>query len=203
MRLFYTPGSPYARIVRIALLETGLDADVRKREVTLRDPGSALLPHNPVGRVPTLELDDGAILTESLLILDYLDTRHAGPPLVPRDGSDGWRALSDLGFAAGFLEGIVVWGRMLRNPENERAPAVIALEITRANRAADALERDVATGAHAGPGMNAVRIVLGCTFGWVDLRLPVWKWREGRPALSAWYDAIAATPSFRATMPPP
>ena len=203
MRLFHTPGSPYARIVRIALLETGLDADVRHQEVTLRDPGSALLPHNPVGRVPTLELDDGTILTESLLILHYLDTRHPGPPLVPRNGSDKWRTLADLGFAAGFLEGIVVWGRMLRNPETERAPAVIALEITRANRAADALEQAIAKGAHAGPAMNAARIVLGCTFGWVDLRLPVWQWREGRPALSAWYDAIAATPSFRATMPPP
>ena len=59
MRLFYGPASPYARMVRIALLETGLDELVTKQEVTLRDPGSALLPFNPVGRVPTLELDMG------------------------------------------------------------------------------------------------------------------------------------------------
>ena len=59
MRLFYGAASPFARIVRVALLETGLDAQVRKQEVTLRDPTSALLPYNPVGRVPTLELDDG------------------------------------------------------------------------------------------------------------------------------------------------
>jgi glutathione S-transferase len=73
MRLFYAPASPFARIVRVALLETGIDASVRSVEVTSRDPASALLPFNPVGRVPTLELDDGTILTESLLILDYID----------------------------------------------------------------------------------------------------------------------------------
>ena len=74
MRLLYAPASPFARIVRVALLETALDAQVHKQLVTLRDLNSALLPFNPVGRVPTLELDDGTVLTESLLILGFLDT---------------------------------------------------------------------------------------------------------------------------------
>ena len=202
MRLFYTPGSPYARIVRIALLETGLHDRVRSQEVTLRDPGSALLPHNPVGRVPALELDDATILTETLLILHYIDAMHTRAPLLLKDGSDNWRTLADTGIVLGFMEGIVVWGRMLRNPGNERAPTVIALEITRANRVADMLESVIAAGAYASPPLNAAHIVLGCILGWADLRLTVWRWREGRPALSAWYDRLAATPSFQATAPP-
>jgi len=131
MRLFYGPASPYARMVRIALLETGLDELVRKQEVTLRDPGSALLPFNPVGRVPTLELENGTILTESLLILTYLDTQHAGAPLLPKDGSDRWRTLAEVGTATGMLEGIVTWSRELRRHVNERSSGVIALETTR------------------------------------------------------------------------
>src|SRR5215472_15135516 len=134
MRLFYAPASPYARIVRVALLETGLDAHVQKQEVTLRDPASALLPFNPVGRVPTLELDDGTILTESLLILHYLDAVQSGPKLRPRDGLDKWRVLSEMGLATGLLEGIVTWARMLRNPENQRAIAALDLETMRCNR---------------------------------------------------------------------
>ena len=201
MRLFYTLGSPYARMVRIGLLETGLNARVQEQEVTLRDPDSALLPHNPVGRVPTLELDDGMILTESLLILQYIDAVQTGAKLLPRDGSDHWRVLSEMGLATGFLEGIVTWGRMLRNPENERARAVLELEMIRTNRTADALEQSIAQGAYAGPDMNTARIVLGCTLGWVELRHTVWKWREKRPALSAWYDTIMAAPSFQATLP--
>ena len=201
MRLFYGLGSPYARVVRVALLETGLDGRVEKQEVTLRDPRSALLPFNPVGRVPTLELGDGTVLTESLLILDYLDTLHAGPPLLPRDGSDGWRTLAELGTAVGMLDAIAVWARELRRPEHERSPGVIQLETTRVNRTADVLERAVADGAYAG-AINAAQIVLGCTLGWIDPRHPVWRWRDGRPALAAWFNVVAARPSFLQTIPP-
>jgi glutathione S-transferase len=52
MRLFYSVGSPYARVVRIALLETGLDAHVTKQEVTrvqLYSPGSEVPVFNPIG----------------------------------------------------------------------------------------------------------------------------------------------------------
>jgi glutathione S-transferase len=202
MRLFYATASPFARIVRVALLETGLDGSIENQQVTLRDPNSALLPYNPVGRVPTLELDDGTILTESLLILNYIDTLHAGRPLLPRDGSDSWRTLAEMGTAAGMLEGIVTWARELRRPEHERSPGVVALETTRVNRTADVIQQAVAKGGYAGE-VNAARIVLGCALGWVDPRHPVWIWRAGRPALAAWFEAIAATPSFQATVPPP
>jgi glutathione S-transferase len=202
MKLFLAPASPYTRIIRIALIETGLDHSVEKQEVTLRDSRSALLPYNPIGRVPTLELDDGTVLTESLLVLNYVDAQHAGRKLLPRDGSDGWKTLSRMGIAAGFLDGIVTWARELRRPEVQRSPAVIALETSRVNRAVDALETAVANGAYAEP-MDAARITLGCALGWIAPRHPVWEWRPSRPALSAWFDTIAATPSFRATEPPP
>lgn len=148
MKLFYAEGSPYARIVRIALLELGMDDTVEKEIVTLRDPASALLPYNPVGRVPTLQLDDGTILTESLLIFVYLDTQHGGQPLLPRDGSDGWVTVSRMGTAMGLIDGIAVWNRALRLPEHERSPDVLALERTRATRTLDALEKAVAGGGY-------------------------------------------------------
>lgn len=40
---------------------------------------------NPMGLVPALELDDGAVLTQSLAILDWLDRAHPEPPLLPAD----------------------------------------------------------------------------------------------------------------------
>ena len=106
MRLLYSAGSPFARLVRIALLETGLDALVTKHELRrtrLYSPESDVLALNPVGRVPTLELDDGTILTESKLILDYIDALNPGPKLLPRDGSDGWRTRAEMGQALGLL----------------------------------------------------------------------------------------------------
>jgi len=205
MRLLYSAGSPFARLVRIAIVETGLDASVVKHELTranLYSPASDVLALNPVGRVPTLELDDGTILTESKLILDYIDALNEGPKLLPRDGSDGWRTLAAMGQALGLLEGIVTWMRALALPEQQRAAESIARESTRVNRAADALEAAVARGAYAGR-IDAAQIALGTALGLVEPRLPVWKWRDGRPRLSQWYDAIAARPSFRMTEPPP
>jgi maleylpyruvate isomerase len=71
--------------VRIALNLKGLSADhlphhLRKGEQ--RDP--AYLAINPQGLVPTLD-DGGAILTQSLAIIEWLDETHPEPPLLPQD----------------------------------------------------------------------------------------------------------------------
>ena len=135
MLLFFSPGSPYARMIRIAWRDRAIGG-IEEREATLRDPGSVLLAHNPSGRVPTLVLDDGTALGETLLILTHLDRLHAAAPLIPQTQA----GLAELGRAMGLLDGIAVWNRELRRPEHERSPAVLALEATRANRIADALE---------------------------------------------------------------
>src|SRR5579884_3818190 len=183
MRLFYAAGSPYARIARVTLRELGLDRQIPEVEVTLRDPNSSLLPFNPGGKVPTLELDDGTILNESLLILLYLDTLHGGRRLLPMDGSDGWKTLSRVGAAIAFLDGISVWNRELRFGQS--TPGVIALERARAERVADRLEAELAAALD-----NAAR------------RHKVWDWRAGRPRLSGFLEAIARRPSFAATVQP-
>ena len=47
---------------------------VAVEEATLRDPASVLLPYNPVGRVPSLVLDDGTAITETTPVLMMLDS---------------------------------------------------------------------------------------------------------------------------------
>jgi glutathione S-transferase len=199
MKLFYASGSPYARIARVVVRELALGDGVEEVEVTLRDPNSALLPHNPGGKVPALRLDDGTVINESLLILAYLDTQHGGRKLLPLDGSDGWRTLSELGRAYAFLDAVTVWNRELRFGQS--APGVIALERKRAERAADALETALADGGYSGP-LNASQIVLAAALENFSRRHKVWDWRNGRPHLSRFLDAIAARPSFTATVQP-
>jgi glutathione S-transferase len=186
MRLLYSAGSPFARLVRIALLETGLDTAVIKQELTrkrLYSPESDVLTRNPVGRIPTLELEDGTILTESKLILDYVDVLNPGPKLLPRDGSDGWRTLAEMGQALGLLEGVITWMRALMPPEQQRAVESIARESMRVNRTADGLEQAVARGAYTGR-INAAQIALGTALGLVEPRLSVWKWRACQPGMT-------------------
>ena len=72
--------------VRIALNLKGLSVEhlphhLRKGEQ--RAP--AFLAINPQGLVPTLEDDKGAVLTQSLAIIEWLDETHPEPPLLPKD----------------------------------------------------------------------------------------------------------------------
>ncbi|MCC8939361.1 maleylacetoacetate isomerase [Bradyrhizobium sp. Arg68] len=72
--------------VRIALNLKGLSPEhlphhLRKGEQC----APAYLAINPQGLVPTLENDAGAILTQSLAIIEWLDETHPSPPLLPRD----------------------------------------------------------------------------------------------------------------------
>lgn len=72
--------------VRIALNLKGVSYDqafVQLREGEQRAP--AFLARNPQGLVPALELDDGAVLTQSLAICEYLDERYPEPALLPSD----------------------------------------------------------------------------------------------------------------------
>jgi len=192
MQLYYFPGSPYARMVRMALLETGLDIPLV--ETTLRDPASTLLPHNPIGRVPTLVLDDGTALTETLLILPFLDTLHSGARIMPCTPRD----IARLGRVMGMLDGMAVWNRELRRPVQERSPGMIALEETRAARALDALEADLS----GFDRIDAAWLALAATLGYAERRYTVWRWREGHPGLADWFNTASQRPSFQATIPP-
>jgi glutathione S-transferase len=201
MKLFYAAGSPYARIIRVVLRDLGLDRSVPEEEVTLRDPNSALLPYNPGGKVPALQLDNGTVLNESLLILFYLDAQHGdGRRLLPMDGSDGWKTLANLGRAYAFLDAVTVWNRELRF--GLKAPGVIALETARAERAADSFEQALGQGEFSGQPIDAAQIVLGAALENIARRHKVWDWRTGRPRLSAFLDEIARRPSFTATVQP-
>ncbi len=95
MKLYSFPTSSAAYRVRIALhlknvpFET-VTVDLGKGEhhqPTYRGV-------NPQGRVPALELDDGAVLTQSLAIIDYLEDMHPEPPLYPDDPEARARTLA-------------------------------------------------------------------------------------------------------------
>jgi maleylpyruvate isomerase len=77
--------------VRIAFNLKGLNYDTAPIHLQ-KDGGQNLKPDyraiNPLMRVPTLKLDSGELLTQSLAIIEYLDEVHPQPPLLPRDPVD-------------------------------------------------------------------------------------------------------------------
>lgn len=87
MKLYQTYLSPFPVRVRLALHAKGLDFEVVEPPGFGRAGGSKqdYLAINPMGRVPTLVLDDGRALPESEVICEYLEDSHPSPPLLPRD----------------------------------------------------------------------------------------------------------------------
>lgn len=194
--LFYSEGSPYARICRMAIRERDLSNVVSEAVTTLRDPDAVVLPHNPTGRVPALLLPDGTTLTETTLIMQWLDQQGTAPRLMPADD----QGIAAYGRVLGLLDGIAVWNRELRRPESERSPSVLALEALRADRIADALDRDVAMGRYA--QLDAGALALLAVLGYAERRQRVWAWRSGRGHLVRWFEAMSDRASFAQTLPP-
>lgn len=196
MRLFITVNSPYARIVRVAAMETGLDRRMDVEVVTVRDPKSALLPYNPTGKVPTLRTESGEVLSETRIILEHLDTLHLNEKLLAQQYDLAGRA--DEGRIFGCLDGVSTWAREYRRPEPTRYLWLIEVEHARAARCFDAFERDRAL---LSDRVRLAQIALGCTIGFADMFCEGFDWRDGRPNLSAWYDEFATRPSMQSTIP--
>jgi glutathione S-transferase len=94
LRLYFHPASTYARRVRIALLEKGVEFEPVVLDMAARAHRAPdYLAVNPYGRVPAID-EDGFILYESSAILQYLEATRPRPPLAPADARG--RALVDM-----------------------------------------------------------------------------------------------------------
>jgi RNA polymerase-associated protein len=89
LTLYDAPRCPYCARARIMLAEKGIEYEVI--EVDLADRPQWIYDKNETGRVPVIE-EDGWILAESSVILEYLEERYPEPPLLPPDPAD--RALA-------------------------------------------------------------------------------------------------------------
>jgi glutathione S-transferase len=83
--LYNAARCPYAARARIVLAEKGLELDVV--EIDLSDRPAWLYEKNPAGRVPVIE-EDGWVLPESAVIMEYLEERYPEPALLPPDPAD-------------------------------------------------------------------------------------------------------------------
>lgn len=82
-RLYHIWLSPFARKVRIALKEKGLDFQLELEKVWERR--EEFLALNPAGEVPVLVEPDGTVLTDGQVICEYLDEVYPDPPLIGED----------------------------------------------------------------------------------------------------------------------
>ena len=202
MKLYYSPGSPYARKVRAMAIETGLDKKIDMVNVAV-SPVAAnadVDKHNPIGKIPTLSVK-GIDLFDSPVICEYLDNQHKGRKLFPRKGRERWVALRLQAMADGLLDAALLarYEGFLR-PEDKRWPDWSKGQMKKIEGVLDALEAE----AKSLKGKLTIGTVsVASALGYLDFRFGSHDWRSSRPKLAKWFTTVSKTPSIKATVPPP
>lgn len=201
MKLLASLASPYTRKVRVVLAEKKIECEMELVDVQPVD--NPVNPHNPLGKVPTLVLDDGTALFDSRVIVEFLDNVSPINRLIPAEIRDRvqvrrWEALAD-----GVLDaGILVRYEGLRN-KKEQSPAWCEKQITRMHRGMAQMAADLngRTWCH-GDRYSLADIALGCCLGWLGFRKPGdVDWQAAYPSLARHYQKLMERSAFADTVP--
>jgi len=201
MKLLSAPASPYSRKVRIVLAEKRLECDIERVDVQPSD--NPVNEHNPLGKIPTLLLDDGTAIYDSRVIVEFLDNMTANSRLIPQDNRERiavrrWEALAD-----GVLDaGLLIRYESLR-PEGERSATWVDKQAARIRRGLALMESELGARAWCqGERYTLADIGLGCCVGWLGFRKPAAiDWRADHPGLARHYDKLMERPAFADTVP--
>jgi glutathione S-transferase len=199
MILRSSPASPFARKVRMAAIILGLDSRITVTPADTVDPADTVRQQNPLGKIPALVLDDGLVLFDSRVILEYLDHLAGGGRIIPSEPRARFAALRLQALADGMMDASILQiyeGRWRDAAKHE--PKWVEHQAGKVARALASLEaaplpRD------ATPTVG--QIALACALAYRDFRFSG-GWRQGHPKLVKYLeDFAAAVPAFAATAP--
>jgi len=192
--------SPFVRKVSIGISLLGLDDQVKTEPAETMSPTDSLRDQNPLGKIPTLLLEDGSALFDSRVILEYLDHVAGGGRIFPRDPAVRFPALRLQALADGIMDAsiLVIYEGRYR-PAEHHVQSWVDYQAGKAMRALAELERNP-------PALSGAPTVgdvaLACALGYRDFRFQG-AWRKDHPRLTAWLETFSQqVPAFAATMPP-
>ncbi|CAN7251102.1 glutathione S-transferase family protein [Variovorax paradoxus] len=196
MKLHWSPKSPFVRKVMVCAHELDVAGQLTlvRSVAAMLKPNLQLMADNPLSKIPTLMLDDGRTLFDSVVICEYLD-HLAGGSLFPREGDARWRALRWHALGNGLLDVLILW----RN-EREREVPLGALQDAFALKTEASLmllEQEVEMLAKA--PLSIGHVAIGCALGYTDYRFASLEWRSRAPQLTHWFAELSKRPSFVAT----
>jgi len=191
--------SPYVRRVGVSLRVLGFAYDHDTRSVF--GDFDSMRRTNPLGRIPSLVLDDGEVLIDSAAILDWLD-ETVGPEraLTPPAGPARRKALRIIALATGAIDkaGASGYERLIR-PASYRWPEWIARLRTQAEGAIAVLAAEPWP---AYASLDQAQITTACLIRYVRMSDPELLPQGRYPTLDALSARLEARPEFVATFPP-
>ncbi|MBV2184186.1 MAG: glutathione S-transferase N-terminal domain-containing protein [Rhizobium sp.] len=199
MKLIGSTTSPYVRKTRIVLAEKKIEYEFVLD--TARDENT-VAPHNPLGRIPVLILDDGGTLFDSRVIVEYLDNLAPNNRLIPPPGRERiaikrWEALADGicdAAVAAVTEGMRT-GKQKRQDWIERQRATVERGLAACAEELGEQPR------YFGTAISLADIAVGTMLGYLAFRLPDMDWRTPYPNLAHLHDKLMQRASFADTAP--
>jgi len=201
MKLLASLASPYTRKVRVVLIEKKIECELEL--VDVQPVENAVNAHNPLGKIPTLVLDDGTPLYDSRVIVEFLENVSPISRLIPDDNRDRvavrrWEALAD-----GVLDaGLLVRYESLRD-KKERSKAWTDKQLARMRRSMEQMAKDIGerSWCHA-DRYSLADIAVGCCLGWLGFRKPGdVDWQAEYAPLAQHYRKLMERPAFADTAP--
>lgn len=194
--------SPYVRRVAVTLNHQGLAFE--RRDLSVFGDADVMRTINPLGRVPSLILDDGEIIVDSGAILDHLD-EVAGPAraLVPVRGAERRHALQIMALATGICDkAIAIAYEHMMRPDALKHQPWLDRNLTQLHTAIAALETLAPEKGWLGGGpIMQPDITVAATIGYVRLRRPMTGTLPPHPKLARLSADAEALPAFQASLP--
>lgn len=201
MTLHGGPISPFVRKAGIAIIEKGMEAQVRfvRSFTAMLKANSELQQLNPLSKIPTLVTSRGVALFDSDVICEYVDSAHPPATLFPASGEERWQALRWNALGSGALDTLVLWRFECNRPSTQQSPEALETFATKIEAVLRLIEREmpVIEAAHFGIG----HIPIGCMYGYLDFRFPSIDWRAAHPRSADWFSDFTQRPSAIRTTP--
>ncbi len=201
MKLLASPGSPYARKARVAMIEKKVNCEFVADRPS--NPDSQVPQYNPLAKVPVLVLDDGKGMIDSSVIVEYFDGIGSGAKLIPSDFAGRiavrqWEALGD-----GIVDAIVTLTHDSRyTPTCDANAGWYQKQLRKIAGGLAALEQDIGVSEFCfGNAFSLADICTGMALGYMDRAFGSYDWRGKYPGLKRYADKLFARASFQQTMP--
>ncbi|QRM30680.1 glutathione S-transferase N-terminal domain-containing protein [Microvirga sp. VF16] len=191
-----SPASPFGRKVKLSASILGLTDRIQIVDADTLNPEDSIRQQNPLGKIPALILENGDVLYDSRVIVDYLDHLVGGGGIIP-NGPERFTALRDQALADGIMDAALLQvyeGRF--RPEDRHEPKWVSHQADKVRRGLDHAEAHLA---QPGQNLHIGQIALACALGYLDLRFGG-RWRESYPKLVAWLaDFESRVPAYAKT----
>jgi glutathione S-transferase len=202
MKLLGDLVSPFVRMSMVTAHEVGWGKRVILTEarVTPVAENTELARYSPIAKVPVLVTEHNHALYDSRVIIEYICHVSGNRVLIPDDGVKRFRILTLLALGQGIAESGVAY-----RYETAMRPAELQWKdyMTRLERRVTAAFDDLeANWMKELSEITAGSISVAVALSYLDYRLPSWRWRDGRPKLTAFHNDFSGRESMKATALP-